>query len=528
MTHVKEPSRIHTYLEEQVEGGGSREQLAFDPARGELSLVPIGKSIPDAIVVNSILEDGFFARPRSNPNAVQDLLEAQVDGEETDEQLAFDPTTGELRVVPARNTPKDAVVVDSIARDGFFQDNPRVYVDEEALRLLPVGEVISAIAYGFDDGTVYRVYLTGAPPRPVGQPVACAVMRLADGPVEDPLRQALDCMAAHRGSGPAIAVIAAANGPACDVRAVLFREGDPKLCESELLPPRSELYSRSRGLLETDALANKRVAVVGVGSGGSPIAVELAKAGVGTFVLIDPDRLELANVVRHVCGVSDIGRYKTRAVRDAILDKNPHATVVTHELDVNEHFDACAGILSDVDLLIAATDGVRSRFNLNQLALELNVTTLFGRALTRAAGGEVLRVRPGHGPCLACLSTKGMFRSNEEVSSRAQAARSAPAYTSPTDFDAQIQPGLSADIAPICNMLVKLALLELSRGTTADVESVGEDLEADFYIWANRRELSYAAWKPLGYGYADVGILRWYGARVPRRPDCPVCGEIIA
>jgi hypothetical protein len=73
-------------------------------------------------------------------------------------------------------------------------------------------------------------------------------------------------------------------------------------------------------------------------------------------------------------------------------------------------------------------------------------------------------------------------------------------------------------------MIVRLALVELSRGSGAGIASLQDDLEADFYIWANRRELSYAGWNPMGFGFRDVSILRWYGARFERKHDCPVCG----
>lgn len=55
----------------------------------------------------------------NDPKAIQTHLEDQVAGTPTDEQLAFDPATGELRLVP-RRAAADALVVDSITRDGFF------------------------------------------------------------------------------------------------------------------------------------------------------------------------------------------------------------------------------------------------------------------------------------------------------------------------------------------------------------------------------------------------------------------------
>ena len=61
------------------------------------------------------------------------------------------------------------------------------------------------------------------------------------------------------------------------------------------------LFARNAPVLETDALAAKRVLCVGLGSGGSTVADLLARSGVGRFVLWDNDSLEPHNVARHVC-----------------------------------------------------------------------------------------------------------------------------------------------------------------------------------------------------------------------------------
>jgi len=307
--------------------------------------------------------------------------------------------------------------------------------------------------------------------------------------------------------------------------ATMVRDGRAYRCSVTILSGSDALLARTRGLLETDALARRRVAIVGVGSGGSAVAIDLAKAGVGEFVLVDPDVLEPANVSRHVCGVSDLGRYKVDAVCDAVLDKNPGAAVDLHVLDVNDDYGHTLEVLRGCDLLIAATDGNRSRFNLNRAALDLGVPALFGRALTRAAGGDVLRVRPHDGPCLACIFALGGFHGlDEERSTRRQVDRDAPAYVADGERVAMVQPGLATDIAPISNMMARLALLELSRGTSVDDASLHEDLCADLFIWANRRERTYAEWPAMAYGSAGLAVLRWYGVRAARNQACPVCG----
>ena len=193
---------------------------------------------------------------------------------------------------------------------------------------------------------------------------------------------------------------------------------EPVECDVLLQPSKDLLYSRSKGILESGLLEKRKVAIVGLGSGGSFIAVELAKAGVGHFVLVDFDRIELNNIARHVCGLSDLGRLKTNVLRDMLLNKNPFITIETHCSDINKVQEA-RKILKDCDLIIAATDNVRSRLNINSISIEYNIPTIFGKCSVRAAGGEVLRVRPNDGPCFSCVFTnQSLEASQEEVCSQ--------------------------------------------------------------------------------------------------------------
>ncbi|MBC7870371.1 MAG: ThiF family adenylyltransferase, partial [Chitinophagaceae bacterium] len=63
-------------------------------------------------------------------------------------------------------------------------------------------------------------------------------------------------------------------------------------------------------------LAQKRVGIVGLGSGGGFVAQSLAMSGVGKFVLVDADDLEEANILRHVADRRDIGRPKAQIIAD--------------------------------------------------------------------------------------------------------------------------------------------------------------------------------------------------------------------
>jgi len=408
---------------------------------------------------------------------------------------------------------------------------PLVYVFEEQIRdlLSQTGNarLVDGVAYGFDDWTVFHAYTEKPYFTPSGCICPCVAMRSDAAGFVDEEKLMLQVRSRVDPDGDPIVVLLvgtdSGGSPSC--RALVLTEKGIAGADTRFVPRRSELFSRNTGLLETSALADKKVVIVGLGSGGSPIALELARAGIGHFTLIDFDRLELGNISRHVCGINDLGRYKTLAVRDQLLQKNPFAEVSTMEVNVNQALSQVEDAVAASDLLIVASDNDQSRFNLNQMSLNNNKIALYGRAITRAAGGDVLRVRPWKGPCYNCIFSSGLVAGREEeMSQKRQALAVLPAYVEEDKINAMIQVGLSSDIAPIANMMTKMALVELSRGVEAGMNSVDEDLASDFYVWANRREEAYANWPRMGFKWTHPSILRWYGARVDRDPNCLVCG----
>jgi len=289
--------------------------------------------------------------------------------------------------------------------------------------------------------------------------------------------------------------------------------------------PDDDIYSRSAGLIENGALLQKRVLIIGLGSFGSVIAVDLAKAAVGSFALMDFDRLERHNVVRHACYLNDVGRLKTDAVADLILGKNPYAHVDKFPVDMNDNLELLASEIDKADLVVCATDNNASRFNLSKVLLDHPKVCLFGRAFTRAEGGDVFRYRPG-GPCYCCLIGNQWYdAAAEEITDKASARRSGriAAYVAEEDADTMIQVGLASDIEPITNMMVKLALVELSRGTQSGITALEGELTYDYYMWANRRERRHRNWSPFCDCANRPTILRWYGAETTRNPHCSLC-----
>lgn len=293
------------------------------------------------------------------------------------------------------------------------------------------------------------------------------------------------------------------------------------------IPSKAELYSRSKGILEINILETKRVMIVGLGSFGSQIAIELAKAGVGEFALFDFDRVELHNLARHTATTKDLGRLKTDVLEESIKGKNPYAVVHKFPININDYLDLMESEVAKSDLVICATDNNESRFNLSTVLVKTRKVGIFGRAVTRAEGGDVFRYRPD-GPCYCCLIGNQWFgQAQEEITNVVSARRDGriAAYVSEQDADAMVQVGLSADIEPICNMMVKLSLMELSRGAESGISCLESELVYDYYMWANRRERRHANWAPMPGAGAKPTILRWYGARIMRNEQCCLCSE---
>jgi len=153
-----------------------------------------------------------------------------------------------------------------------------------------------------------------------------------------------------------------------------------------------------------DGVANKTVAMVGLGALGSKVAELLAQAGVGMFHLCDGDTLSTTNVARHVGGLRDFGALKTRVVATRLRDINPYVRIpvvsnqsITHDLGELEKYIEAA------DLVICTTADENAESAINQVAVLRGRTVLYGRAMRRGTTGRVFLVRPGRDACKACL-----------------------------------------------------------------------------------------------------------------------------
>lgn len=317
--------------------------------------------------------------------------------------------------------------------------------------------------------------------------------------------------------------------PENDTSVVVYKVLNNSLveCDFEYIPTQKELYSRNKGLLEVDVLKDKRVTVIGLGSFGAQISVELAKAGVGHFALFDFDRIELHNLVRHIATLHDLGRLKTNVLKDAIVGKNPFADVQLFPININDNIPELEKQIQLSDIVICATDNNQSRFIISSLLKKYKKVGIYGGAITRAEGGHVFVQRPNEA-CYCCLIGNDFFKNQGMELTNIRDARingQIAAYVSPEDAEAMIQVGLATDIEPLSNMVTKLALVELSRGTNSGISSLEDEFTFNYYFWANRREREYVHMAPFKNCGNKPTIMRWYGANIPQNTQCALCSD---
>ena len=304
------------------------------------------------------------------------------------------------------------------------------------------------------------------------------------------------------------------------------RDGDQwqPQCVS-VIPLREQLYSRTRGLLETDLLADVRVLIAGLGSVGSKVSPELATLGLAQ-ILVDHDRVEVGNVTRQGVGLSSVGRLKVNAVRDAIRDKNPFAEVETHAFKITwDAVEQLRALVRRMDLGICALDNHEARTIWNMVCVDERKPYLMGGAFHRAYGVQILYVRPGETLCYQCFA----MGSPKIAHDREIASPQAAALYAYADRPVEPAPGLSNDIAPLNQMMVKLGIQHLSKGRSEAFRSLDAELTVpSWWIWLNRREpgTDYENLKPLGSVADGPRILCWYPIARERERKCPCCRHL--
>lgn len=243
-------------------------------------------------------------------------------------------------------------------------------------------------------------------------------------------------------------------------------------------------------------LAGLRVGIVGLGGTGSQVAQQLAYLGVGEYLLIDHDTIELTNLNRVVGGLpgdAGVGK-KVDVARRMIQSIRPEAVI--HSLDADVTVEAVARKLAHMDLVFNCTDNHASRHVVNQLAYQYLVPAIdLGVAITVSDngtnfGGHVQMLSPTL-PCLWCSNHLDARRVREELMTIGQRA---------------IDPYFQGDGGAVQPAVISI------NGTIASV-AVTMMLAAVVGIPSKPRYLAY-----------DGGRGRMNALAVAANPECPFCG----
>lgn len=147
-------------------------------------------------------------------------------------------------------------------------------------------------------------------------------------------------------------------------------------------------------LLESKAL------LVGAGGLGSPAALYLAAAGVGTIGIVDFDVVDISNLQRQILHTTDrVGERKVESARQSIQALNPEVTVVGHEEMLTT--ENVARIIDGYDVVLDGTDTFETRYALNDAAVAAGIPVV--HASVFRFEGQLTVFKPYEGPCYRCL-----------------------------------------------------------------------------------------------------------------------------
>ncbi|MQG17318.1 MAG: molybdopterin-synthase adenylyltransferase MoeB [SAR202 cluster bacterium] len=246
-----------------------------------------------------------------------------------------------------------------------------------------------------------------------------------------------------------------------------------------LTPEQVKRYSRHLIMNDVGSsgqrkLLDAKVLILGAGGLGSPSAIYLALAGVGTIGLVDFDVVDLSNLQRQVLHhTSDVGRSKLESARDNIKAYNPDINVVLHETRLES--ENAMEIIGNYDMVINGADNFATRYLVNDACYLLNKPLIDGSILI--FDGQSTVFTPGNG-CYRCL------------------------------FPSPPPPGMVPNCAEAGVLGALTGLVGSIQSTEAlkYILGIGESLESRLLI-------------------VDALSMTFREFKLKRNPNCPLCGD---
>ncbi|MHB0948493.1 MAG: molybdopterin-synthase adenylyltransferase MoeB [Gemmatimonadaceae bacterium] len=174
----------------------------------------------------------------------------------------------------------------------------------------------------------------------------------------------------------------------------------PELAVEELLRYGRHLTLPQVGLAGQRRLKAARVLLVGAGGLGSPAALYLAAAGVGTITIVDPDVVDASNLQRQILHrTRDVGRPKVESARERLAEVNPHVRVEAHGARLTAA--NARPLVARHDLVLDGSDNFATRYLVNDACVLEGKPDVYASVVRFEGQASVLAV-PG-GPCYRCL-----------------------------------------------------------------------------------------------------------------------------
>ena len=254
----------------------------------------------------------------------------------------------------------------------------------------------------------------------------------------------------------------------------VMSDGRPQLTNDEIKRYSRHLIMPEVGVDGQRALKAGSVLCIGAGGLGSPAAMYLAAAGVGRIGIVDFDVVDFSNLQRQIIhGTPDVGRSKLASAKDRLRAINPHVQVDTYEVALSS--ENALSLFEPYDVILDGTDNFPTRYLVNDACVMLGKPNTYGSIFRFEGQASVFATK--NGPCYRCL------------------------YPEPPP------PGLVPSCAEGGVLGVLPGVIGVIQATEAIklLTGIGEPLIGRFLLY-------------------DALKMRFREFKVPRDPDCPVCG----
>ena len=249
----------------------------------------------------------------------------------------------------------------------------------------------------------------------------------------------------------------------------------PELSRDELVRFSRHVILDEVGLDGQRRLKAARVLCVGAGGLGSPAALYLAAAGVGTIGLVDFDDVDVSNLQRQVLyATADVGRPKLEAAAARLRGLNPHLEIEAHPVTLDA--SNAKALVAAYDVVLDGTDNFTARYLVNDACVMTRTPNAFGSIFRFEGQASVFAAE--NGPCYRCLH---------------------PEPPPPGLVPSCAEAGVFGVLPGIIGTIQATEAIKLILG-------VGEPLIGRFVIY-------------------DALRMRFRELRLPKDPDCAVCGE---